>query len=71
MTDNTRISKARLLREAADRIATVAADLNVAARTCAHCGHGIFENETEARLFERLSDMPNKLRRIATELHGE
>jgi len=59
------------LLDAAALIESIVEELDLRTRDCPHCGQGTFVNTPEARLYERLSELPKRLRNAAIALSGE
>lgn len=58
-----------LLRSAARLIDRAQTQLNLKEKSaCSGCGSRVFENQTHARVNERIVDQPKKLRDLATAL---
>lgn len=55
------------LRQAASEVDAAKRELDVSAVQCDTCTHRVFNNREDAKLFEELERMPQKLRRIAND----
>lgn len=58
------------LRRAADLIERVLVQLDTRHTTCTQCKSKHFSDTTQFRVYERLSDTPEKLRAMADKLEG-
>lgn len=65
---NESMRPADLLRAAARLIERAHDHIDVRAAPCPHCDVQLFENVTQARIRERLTETPGKLRAMAREL---
>lgn len=57
-----------LLRSAAALVERALLALNTTEAPCTHCRTRLFEDTVQARLYEQLSDLPDKLQRAAGKL---
>lgn len=64
-------SPERLLRDASRLIDQALIKLNMAKGTCEHCGRDWYENLTHARIYQGLTDLPDRLNRLANKLEGK
>lgn len=62
--------EAELLAQAADLIAEACATLDTAQRECTECGVTHYRNYADARVHERISVLPSKLREQANRLNN-
>jgi len=61
----------QLLRDAAKTIEEATALLNTRSTPCGECGRKHYENLAQARAFEQLADVPDKLRRAAEKIEQQ